>query len=141
MFSKLVFGDFIYKVNISNINCLFFLFSYVKLFDNCAKFFKLIPFFFFCILIDGGEEVARASLPRSRLNCILPERRERERERVFERALEKSSVSRLWTRYTATPLPQECRRAGPSRVMPIRCVCTRASSSSSFVCLSSPPLL
>lgn len=35
-------------------------------------------------------------------------------ERVFERALEKSSVSRLWTRYTATPLPQECRRAGPS---------------------------
>ena len=52
MFSKLVFGDFIYKVNISNINCLFFLFSHVKLFDNCAKFFKLIPFFFsiyFCI--------------------------------------------------------------------------------------------
>lgn len=46
MFLKLVFGDFIYKVNISNINCLFFLFSYVKLFDNCAKFFKLIPFFF-----------------------------------------------------------------------------------------------
>lgn len=69
----------------------------------------------------------------SRLNQTV-----RQAERVFSasKSPRESSESRLWTRYTATPLPQECRRAGPLRSSryadPMR-VYTRASSSSFFV--------
>lgn len=72
--------------------------------------------------------MARASLPRSRLNCILPERRERERESLRKsprEVLREPTMDPLYCYAVAARMP-------PSRPLS-RYADTRASSSSSFV--------